>query len=243
MCGIVAYIGNKQAQPIVIKGLKRLEYRGYDSTGMSIFNGSALHTLKTKGKVSDLEALIAKQPVQEATLALGHTRWATHGVPNDVNAHPQTSNSGNLVIVHNGIIENYSSLKKELQHRGFTFQSDTDTEVLINLIQDVQDKEKVKLGKAVQIALSQVVGAYAIVVFDRRKPNELVAARLGSPLAIGIGEDEFFVASDATPFVEYTKNVIYLEEEHLAIIRRNKAIKIRKIKMTSRSNLMLRNLN
>lgn len=230
MCGIVAYIGNKQAQPIVIKGLKRLEYRGYDSTGMSIFNGSALHTLKTKGKVSDLEALIAKQPVQEATLALGHTRWATHGVPNDVNAHPQTSNSGNLVIVHNGIIENYSSLKKELQHRGFTFQSDTDTEVLINLIQDVQDKEKVKLGKAVQIALSQVVGAYAIVVFDRRKPNELVAARLGSPLAIGIGEDEFFVASDATPFVEYTKNVIYLEEEHLAIIRRKKAIKIRKIK-------------
>ena len=229
MCGIVAYIGNKQAQPIVIKGLKRLEYRGYDSTGMSIFNGSALHTLKTKGKVSDLEALIAKQPVQEATLALGHTRWATHGVPNDVNAHPQTSNSGNLVIVHNGIIENYSSLKKELQHRGFTFQSDTDTEVLINLIQDVQDKEKVKLGEAVQIALSQVVGAYAIVVFDRRKPNELVAARLGSPLAIGIGEDEFFVASDATPFVEYTKNVIYLEEEHLAIIRRNKSIKIHKI--------------
>ena len=229
MCGIVAYIGNKQAQPIVIKGLKRLEYRGYDSTGMSIFNGSALHTLKTKGKVSDLEALIAKQPEQEATLALGHTRWATHGVPNDVNAHPQTSNSGNLVIVHNGIIENYSSLKKELQHRGFTFQSDTDTEVLINLIQDVQDKENVKLGKAVQIALSQVVGAYAIVVFDRRKPNELVAARLGSPLAIGIGEDEFFVASDATPFVEYTKNVIYLEEEHLAIIRRNKSIKIHKI--------------
>ena len=229
MCGIVAYIGNKQAQPIVIKGLQRLEYRGYDSTGMSIFNGSALHTLKTKGKVSDLEALIAKYPVQEATLALGHTRWATHGVPNDVNAHPQTSNSGNLVIVHNGIIENYSSLKKELQHRGFTFQSDTDTEVLINLIQDVQDKEKVKLGKAVQIALSQVVGAYAIVVFDRRKPNELVAARLGSPLAIGIGEDEFFIASDATPFVEYTKNVIYLEEEHLAIIRRNKSIKIRKI--------------
>ena len=229
MCGIVAYIGNKQAQPIVIKGLKRLEYRGYDSTGMSIFNGSALHTLKTKGKVSDLEALIAKQPEQEATLALGHTRWATHGVPNDVNAHPQTSNSGNLVIVHNGIIENYSSLKKELQHRGFTFQSDTDTEVLINLIQDVQDKENVKLGKAIQIALSQVVGAYAIVVFDRRKPNELVAARLGSPLAIGIGESEFFVASDATPFVEYTKNVIYLEEEHLAIIRRNKSIKIHKI--------------
>ena len=230
MCGIVAYIGNKQAQPIVIKGLKRLEYRGYDSTGISYFDEDVLHTLKTAGKVSDLEAILTNTPQHFATIALGHTRWATHGVPNDVNAHPQTSNSGNLVIVHNGIIENYASLKKELQHRGFIFQSDTDTEVLINLIQDVQDKEDVKLGKAVQIALSQVIGAYAIVVFDRRKPNELVAARLGSPLAIGIGEDEFFVASDATPFVEYTKNVIYLEEEHLAIIRRNKAIKIRKIK-------------
>lgn len=229
MCGIVAYIGNQQAQPIVIKGLKRLEYRGYDSTGISSHDEESLHTLKTAGKVSDLEAIIASVPANTATVALGHTRWATHGVPNDVNAHPQTSNSGNLVIVHNGIIENYASLKKELQHRGFTFQSDTDTEVLINLIQDVQDKENVKLGKAVQIALSQVIGAYAIVVFDRRKPNELVAARLGSPLAIGIGDEEFFVASDATPFIEYTKNVIYLEEEHLAIIRRNKAIKIRKI--------------
>ena len=230
MCGIVAYIGDKQAQPIVIKGLKRLEYRGYDSTGMSIYNGTTLHTLKTKGKVSDLEALIAAQPAQEATLALGHTRWATHGVPNDTNAHPQTSNSGNLVVVHNGIIENYASLKKELIHRGFTFSSDTDTEVLVNLIEDVQQQQGVMLGKAVQIALSQVIGAYAIVVFDRRKPNELVAARLGSPLAIGIGENEFFVASDATPFIEYTKEAIYLEEEHLAIIRVGKSIKIRKIK-------------
>ena len=229
MCGIVAYIGDKQAQPIVIKGLKRLEYRGYDSTGISIYNGTSLHTLKTKGKVSDLEALIASNPAQQATLALGHTRWATHGVPNDTNAHPQTSNSGNLVIVHNGIIENYSSLKEELIHRGFSFSSDTDTEVLVNLIEDVQQQQGVKLGKAVQIALSQVIGAYAIVVFDRRKPNELIAARLGSPLAIGIGEDEFFVASDATPFIEYTKEAIYLEEEHLAIIRVGKPIKIRKI--------------
>ncbi len=229
MCGIVAYIGNQEAQPIVIKGLKRLEYRGYDSTGISSHSDGALRTIKTAGKVSDLESIIATTQAHAATVALGHTRWATHGVPNDVNAHPQTSNSGNLVIVHNGIIENYASLKKELQHRGFEFQSDTDTEVLINLIQDVQDKENVKLGKAVQIALSQVIGAYAIVVFDRRKPNELVAARLGSPLAIGIGEDEFFVASDATPFIEYTKNVIYLKEEHLAIIRRNKPIKVRKI--------------
>jgi glucosamine--fructose-6-phosphate aminotransferase (isomerizing) len=230
MCGIVAYIGNKQAQPIVIKGLKRLEYRGYDSTGMSIYNGTTIHTLKTKGKVSDLEALIAANPAQQATLALGHTRWATHGIPNDTNAHPQTSNSGNLVIVHNGIIENYASLKEELIHRGFSFSSDTDTEVLVNLIEDVQQQQGVKLGKAVQIALSQVIGAYAIVVFDRRKPNELIAARLGSPLAIGIGEDEFFVASDATPFIEYTKEAIYLEEEHLAIIRVGKPIKIRKIK-------------
>ena len=230
MCGIVAYIGNKQAQPIVIKGLKRLEYRGYDSTGMSIYNGTTIHTLKTKGKVSDLEALIAANPAQQATLALGHTRWATHGIPNDTNAHPQTSNSGNLVIVHNGIIENYASLKEELIHRGFSFSSDTDTEVLVNLIEDVQQQQGVKLGKAVQIALSQVIGAYAIVVFDRRKPNELIAARLGSPLAIGIGEDEFFVASDATPFIEYTKEAIYLEEEHLAIIRLGKPIKIRKIK-------------
>ena len=230
MCGIVAYIGNKQAQPIVIKGLKRLEYRGYDSTGISIYNGTSLHTLKTKGKVSDLEALIAANTTQEATLALGHTRWATHGVPNDTNAHPQTSNSGNLVIVHNGIIENYASLKKELIHRGFSFSSDTDTEVLVNLIEDVQQQQGVKLGKAVQIALSQVIGAYAIVVFDRRKPNELIAARLGSPLAIGVGEDEFFVASDATPFIEYTKEAIYLEEAHLAIIRVGKPIKIRKIK-------------
>ena len=230
MCGIVAYIGNKQARPIVIKGLKRLEYRGYDSTGMSIYNGTTIHTLKTKGKVSDLEALIAANPAQQATLALGHTRWATHGIPNDTNAHPQTSNSGNLVIVHNGIIENYASLKEELIHRGFSFSSDTDTEVLANLFKDVQQQQGVKLGKAVQIALSQVIGAYAIVVFDRRKPNELIAARLGSPLAIGIGEDEFFVASDATPFIEYTKEAIYLEEEHLAIIRVGKPIKIRKIK-------------
>ena len=229
MCGIVAYIGKKQAQPIVIKGLKRLEYRGYDSTGISIYNGTSLHTLKTKGKVSDLEAIIASNPAQQATLALGHTRWATHGVPNDINAHPQTSNSGNLVTVHNGIIENYASLKEELIHRGFSFSSDTDTEVLVNLIEDVQQQQGVKLGKAVQIALSQVIGAYAIVVFDRRKPNELIAARLGSPLAIGLGEDEFFIASDATPFIEYTKEAIYLEEEHLAIIRVGKPIKIRKI--------------
>ncbi|MDC1285407.1 MAG: glutamine--fructose-6-phosphate transaminase (isomerizing) [Candidatus Arcticimaribacter sp.] len=229
MCGIVAYIGQQQASPIIIKGLKRLEYRGYDSTGISLYDGTELHTIKTTGKVSDLEAKFQGHDPIQATIGIGHTRWATHGVPNDVNAHPQTSNSGDLVVVHNGIIENYASLKEELIQRGYTFSSDTDTEVLVNLIEDVQRKEKVKLGKAVQIALTQVVGAYAIVVFDNKKPNELVAARLGSPLAIGVGEGEFFVASDATPFIEYTKNVIYLEEEHLAIIRCDRDISIRKI--------------
>lgn len=229
MCGIVAYIGQQQASPIIIKGLKRLEYRGYDSTGISLYDGTELNTIKTTGKVSDLEAKFQGHDPIQATIGIGHTRWATHGVPNDVNAHPQTSNSGNLVVVHNGIIENYASLKEELIQRGYTFSSDTDTEVLVNLIEDVQRKEKVKLGKAVQIALTQVVGAYAIVVFDNKKPNELVAARLGSPLAIGVGEGEFFIASDATPFIEYTKNVIYLEEEHLAIIRCDRDISIRKI--------------
>ncbi|MDB9836395.1 glutamine--fructose-6-phosphate transaminase (isomerizing) [Flavobacteriaceae bacterium] len=229
MCGIVAYIGQQQASPIIIKGLKRLEYRGYDSTGISLYDGTEQHTIKTTGKVSDLEAKFQGHDPIQATIGIGHTRWATHGVPNDVNAHPQTSNSGDLVVVHNGIIENYASLKEELIQRGYTFSSDTDTEVLVNLIEDVQRKEKVKLGKAVQIALTQVVGAYAIVVFDNKKPNELVAARLGSPLAIGVGEGEFFVASDATPFIEYTKNVIYLEEEHLAIIRCDRDISIRKI--------------
>ena len=229
MCGIVAYIGQQQAYPIIIKGLKRLEYRGYDSTGISLFDGIELHTVKTKGKVSDLESKLETQNSISAQIGIGHTRWATHGIPNDLNAHPQASNSSNLVLVHNGIIENYASIKEELIQRGYTFSSDTDTEVLVNLIEDVQKKEKVKLGKAVQIALTQVIGAYAIVVFDRRKPNELIAARLGSPLAIGIGKEEFFVASDATPFIEYTKNVIYLEEEHLAIIRCDRDITIRKI--------------
>ena len=229
MCGIVAYIGQQQASPIIIKGLKRLEYRGYDSTGISLFDGTELHTVKTKGKVSDLESKFETQKSISAQIGIGHTRWATHGIPNDLNAHPQASNSSNLVLVHNGIIENYASIKEELIQRGYIFSSDTDTEVLVNLIEDVQKKEKVKLGKAVQIALTQVIGAYAIVVFDRRKPNELIAARLGSPLAIGIGKEEFFVASDATPFIEYTKNVIYLEEEHLAIIRCDRDITIRKI--------------
>ncbi len=229
MCGIVGYIGNREAYPIIIKGLKRLEYRGYDSAGIMLYDGESMKVSKTKGKVSDLEEK-SKEISTNGTVGIGHTRWATHGVPNDVNSHPHLSNSGNLSIIHNGIIENYEPLKKELIKRGYTFKSDTDTEVLVNLIEDVQKKDGLKLGKAVQIALNQVVGAYAIVVFDVNKPDELVAARLGSPLAIGIGEDEFFIASDASPFIEYTSNAIYLEDEEMAIVRRNKSIKVRKIK-------------
>ncbi|MCR9181920.1 MAG: glutamine--fructose-6-phosphate transaminase (isomerizing) [Flavobacteriaceae bacterium] len=230
MCGIVGYIGHREAYPIVLKGLKRLEYRGYDSAGIAIFDGKEIQLCKTKGKVIDLEQKINEETVTTGTLAIGHTRWATHGVPNDINSHPHYSNSGNLVIIHNGIIENYDSIKKELIKRGYKFHSDTDTEVLVNLIEDVIKKEKVKLGKAVQIALNQVVGAYAIVVFDKTKPNELVVAKLGSPLAIGMGENEYFVASDASPFIEFTNNAIYLEDEEMAVIRRHKGVKIRKIK-------------
>lgn len=229
MCGIVGYIGNREAYPIIIKGLKRLEYRGYDSAGIMLYDGESMKVSKTKGKVSDLEEK-SKEISTVGTIGIGHTRWATHGVPNDVNSHPHLSNSGKLAIIHNGIIENYEPLKKELIKRGYTFKSDTDTEVLVNLIEDVQKKDNLKLGKAVQIALNQVVGAYAIVVFDVNKPDELVAARLGSPLAIGIGEDEFFIASDASPFIEYTSNAIYLEDEEMAIVRKTKSIKVRKIK-------------
>lgn len=230
MCGIVGYIGSRDAYPIIIKGLKRLEYRGYDSAGLMLHDGTNLKVCKTKGKVSDLEEKSRKEIDFSGTIGIGHTRWATHGVPNDINSHPHISNSGNLVIIHNGIIENYEPLKKELINRGYTFTSDTDTEVLINLIEDVQKQHNHKLGKAVQIALNQVVGAYAIAVFDKNKPNELVVARLGSPLAIGIGEDEYFIASDASPFIEYTTNAIYLEDEEMAVVRMNKPIKVRKIK-------------
>lgn len=230
MCGIVGYIGQREAYPIVIKGLKRLEYRGYDSAGVVLFDGKDLKLSKTKGKVSDLEQRAEQEITLTGNIGIGHTRWATHGVPNDVNSHPHLSNSGRLAIVHNGIIENYEPLKKELIKRGYKFHSDTDTEVLVNLIEDIQKKDNLKLGKAVQVALNQVVGAYAIAVFDKEKPNEIVAARLGSPLAIGVGKDEFFVASDASPFIEYTSNAIYLEDEEMAVIRLHKAMKIRKIK-------------
>lgn len=230
MCGITGYLGFRQAYPIVITGLQRLEYRGYDSAGVVLINGNDVSLYKTKGKVSDLKK-IAETNNTEGNLALGHTRWATHGIPNNENSHPHTSNSGNLVIVHNGIIENYDTLKKELLSRGYSFQSDTDTEVLVNLIEEVQIRNNCKLGKAVQLALTNVVGAYAIAVFDITKPNEIIVARLGSPIAIGIGENntEFFVASDASPFIEYTKDAIYLEEEELAIIKLGRDIRVRNI--------------
>lgn len=230
MCGIVGYIGHREAYPIILNGLKRLEYRGYDSAGIALFDGTDIQLCKTKGKVADLEKKAETDISRKGKLGIGHTRWATHGVPNDVNSHPHYSNSGDLVIIHNGIIENYDSLKKELIKRGYTFSSDTDTEVLVNLIEDIQINEKVKLGKAVQIALNQVVGAYAIALFDRKKPDEIVVAKLGSPLAIGIGEDEFFVASDASPFIEFTNNAIYLEDEEMAVIRLGRDVKVRKIK-------------
>ena len=242
MCGIVGYIGFRNAFPIVIKGLKRLEYRGYDSAGIMICEDQKISIIKTKGKVSDLEEKAVSFNQSKANIGMGHTRWATHGVPNDVNSHPHVSNSGNIVIIHNGIIENYEPLKKELVARGYTFTSDTDTEVLVNLIEDVKKKEKVRLGKAVQIALKQVIGAYAICVFDKEKPDEIIVARLGSPIAIGVGENEFFIASDASPFIEYTSNAIYLEDEEMAIIRLHKPLKIRKIKDDSSVDLYVQEL-
>ena len=233
MCGITGYIGYRDAYPIVINGLKRLEYRGYDSSGIMMYDGEEIQLSKTKGKVSDLELITSKEESRKkGNIGIGHTRWATHGVPNDVNSHPHVSQSGDLVIVHNGIIENYDTLRKELISRGYEFKSDTDTEVLVNLIEEVKKQENCKLGQAVQLALTNVIGAYAIAVFDKTKPNELVVARLGSPIAIGVGRNntEFFIASDASPFIEYTKDAIYLEDEELAIVKLNGGIKVRKIK-------------
>lgn len=245
MCGISAYIGFREAYPIVINGLKRLEYRGYDSAGVMIYDGKKINLAKTKGKVADLETIIDKEPEKKlGKIGMGHTRWATHGVPNDVNSHPHASQSGELMIVHNGIIENYDTIKKELQRRGYSFKSDTDTEVLVNLIEEVKKTEGCKLGKAVQLALKSVIGAYAIAVFDITKSNEIIVARLGSPIAIGIGEDnsEFFVASDASPFLEFTKNAIYLEDEEMAIIKLGRPAKVRKIRDDSKVEPMIHEL-
>lgn len=229
MCGIVGYIGERDAYPLIVKGLKRLEYRGYDSAGVALHQEEGVVVKKKQGKVSDLEKLVgAKYPVSK--IGIGHTRWATHGVPNDENAHPHQDHKDDLFIIHNGIIENYASLKKELINRGHEFRSETDTEVLVHLIKDIKDNEKVPLDEAVRLALNEVVGAYAIVVMSSENPDELVAAKKGSPLVIGVGEDEYFVASDATPIIEYTKNVIYLEEEEVAWLKPGNEIKITTIK-------------
>lgn len=232
MCGIVAYVGKNQAYPIIIKGLKRLEYRGYDSAGVALLNGN-LNVFKKKGKVDDLALAVKKVEIQ-SKLGIGHTRWATHGEPNDENAHPHFSPSGKLAIVHNGIIENYMSLRQDLINKGYSFSSQTDTEVLITFIEDIQKNNDCSLEKAVRLALNKVVGAYAIVIISEDLPNTLIAARKGSPLVVGLGKDEFFLASDATPIVEYTKEVVYLNDEEIAIIENGsfKLKTIRDVEMT-----------
>jgi len=231
MCGIVGYLGNKEAYPVLIKGLQRLEYRGYDSAGVAILDKNKnLKVYKKKGKVSELHEFIDHKDTSGQT-GIGHTRWATHGEPSDVNSHPHYSHSGNLVIIHNGIIENYASIKEGLKKRGYQFRSETDTEVLIHLIEDIQKHENLKLHHAVMAALRQVVGAYAIVVMDKNNPDMLVAAKKSSPLVIGISQDgDFLIASDASPIVEYTRNVVYLEDEQVAVLRRGEALAIRNLK-------------
>jgi len=234
MCGIVGYVGVKQAYPIVVKGLKRLEYRGYDSSGVCIGNREGFSLLKEKGKVSDLEAYAAQKDTS-GSIAIGHTRWATHGVPSQVNAHPHVSGDGKLSLIHNGIIENYDSIKKALIEKGHTFQSDTDTEVLVHLIEEIKSHEQVSLFESVRLALNEVVGAYAIIVMEQGVNNEFIAARKGSPLVIGIGEGEYFVASDASPIVEYTRDVVYLEDGEIALINKDADLEIRTIANVSKT--------
>ncbi len=226
MCGIVAYIGKKEAFPIIIKGLKRLEYRGYDSAGVALIDNGELNTYKCAGKVANLEEFISEKNA-EGTIGIGHTRWATHGPPTDVNAHPHISMDGSLALIHNGIIENYDALKQELIKQGYVFKSETDTEVLVHLVDNISKKEKVWFGEALRMALSHVVGAYAIVAISKDFPNQMVAARKSSPLVVGIGEDgDFYLASDATPIVEYTKQVVYLEDEEIAVIKFGEELKL-----------------
>ena len=228
MCGIVGYVGGQQAYPIIVKGLHRLEYRGYDSAGIAITTDKQLKIYKQAGKVSDLEDFIKDKNVK-GNIGIGHTRWATHGVPNQLNAHPHKSGDSNLALIHNGIIENYDSLKKALIKRGHVFESETDTEVLVHLIEEIKKNEKVNLFEAVRLALNEVIGAYAILVIDKENNEEIIAARKGSPLVIGIGKGEYFVASDATPIVEYTRNVVYLEDEQIARISKKDELEIKTI--------------
>lgn len=227
MCGIVAYLGQREAYPVLIKGLRRLEYRGYDSAGVALLNGD-LSIFKKKGKVQELVDFVGDTP-PKAQQGIGHTRWATHGPPDDVNAHPHTSGNGRLVLVHNGIIENYALLKAALEKEGHTFKSETDTEILTHFIEEVQRRDDLPLEEAVRIALTRVIGAYAIVVMDRQDPGKIVAARKASPLVIGLGKEEFFVASDATPIVEYTKRVVYLHDEQIATVTLEHGLQVRTI--------------
>ena len=228
MCGIVAYLGPKNAYEIVIKGLQRLEYRGYDSSGVAIHNTKSVNIYKQKGKVQDLIDY-ADEKDTEGNLAIGHTRWATHGLPNNINAHPHQSGDYKISLVHNGIIENYSILKKELEQRGHRFKSETDTEVLVHLIEEIHKNNKYDLFDAVRLALNEVIGAYAIVIINNENPHELIAARKSSPLVVGIGDGEYFCASDATPIVEYTKNVVYLEDGEIAQISLKNGLKLKTI--------------
>jgi glucosamine--fructose-6-phosphate aminotransferase (isomerizing) len=226
MCGIVAYVGAKDAYPIIIKGLKRLEYRGYDSAGVALIRENELNIYKKQGKVSNLEEYASEHDTS-GSIGIGHTRWATHGAPNDSNAHPHASESGNIAVIHNGIIENYDAIKQELLSKGYTFKSDTDTEVLCYLIEDIQKNTGVKLGESVRLALQQVIGAYAIVVMSKSEPDKLIAARKSSPLVVGIGhEGDFYLASDATPIVEYTKKVVYMDDEEIAVLRPGEELKL-----------------
>jgi len=227
MCGIVAYIGEKEAYPILIKGLQRLEYRGYDSAGVALLNGD-ITVYKKQGKVQDLLDYSKDLP-KTGSIGIGHTRWATHGVPNDINAHPHSSGNSRLTLVHNGIIENYAPLKIALEKEGHVFTNDTDTEVLVHLIEEIQNRQNLPLEEAVRIALTRVVGAYAIVIIDREDKNKLVAARKGSPLVIGVGEGEFFMASDATPIIEHTKKVVYLNDEEIAVVTRDGSLEVKTI--------------
>lgn len=227
MCGIVAYIGEKEAYPILIKGLQRLEYRGYDSAGVALLNGD-ITVYKKQGKVQDLLDYSKDLP-KTGSIGIGHTRWATHGVPNDINAHPHSSGNSRLTLVHNGIIENYAPLKIALEKEGHVFTNDTDTEVLVHLIEEIQNRQNLPLEEAVRIALTRVVGAYAIVIIDKEDNNKLVAARKGSPLVIGVGEGEFFMASDATPIIEHTKKVVYLNDEEIAVVTRDGSLEVKTI--------------
>ena len=226
MCGIVGYLGKKEAYPILIKGLKRLEYRGYDSAGVALENASGdLNVYKAKGKVSDLEAFCADKNIS-GCVGIAHTRWATHGEPSSVNAHPHYSESKNLAIIHNGIIENYADIKKNLIDKGVTFRSDTDTEVLVQLVEYIQNKKNLDLLTAVQVALHQVIGAYAIAILDKSTPNQIIAARKQSPLVVGIGDGEFFLGSDASPIIEYTDKVVYLDDGNIAVLRLGEELKV-----------------